>query len=187
MGRRNFGFSDNFVAQHFQMELQEESVDFKSTLNYSAMYGMVVVVMSLIPLIFNLEGEWWFSIISFAANITALYYLLNTIKKEHYAGVISYGRIVKHGSLIASLSSILVGSLIYSYLKVIDGSVAARMLDLAYEEIEQLNLSDREIDQTMALYEQLFSPEGFATSSILSTVFFGVLISLVLGAVLKSK
>tara|TARA_R110002072_G_scaffold125944_4_gene262661 strand:+ start:5103 stop:5633 length:531 start_codon:yes stop_codon:yes gene_type:complete len=171
------------------MEIQKASVK-KIALPYGAVLGLVTVLLSVVVYVMDLtyEQPWWQGALGFIAMVVCILLGIKAFKKDN-SGFLSLGEAIKVGlaiSIIAGLFGVIY-TLIFS--SVIEPDFTTNML--AATEANMLeqnpNMTQDQIDMAMGISETMMSPGIIAAISIVMTLFFGFIISLITGLVLKQN
>ena len=134
------------------------------------------------------EQPWWQGALGFIAMVVCILLGIKAFKKDN-SGFLSLGEAIKVGlaiSIIAGLFGVIY-TLIFS--SVIEPDFTTNML--AATEANMLeqnpNMTQDQIDMAMGISETMMSPGIIAAISIVMTLFFGFIISLITGLVLKQN
>ncbi|HIB37132.1 DUF4199 domain-containing protein [Mesonia sp.] len=158
-------------------------------------YGLALAIYSILVLVviyvLNIDQESSINYIFTALNIvvTIIIYsiALKTYKKEN-SGFISLSQALKTGmavAVIAGLISAVYAFIHYSY-------IYPEFLDMISEQqraamIENGQMSDEQIEQSLEMMSFTRSPFFMSTATLIMNVFFGFIISLIIGLIIKKK
>ena len=169
------------------METQKASVK-KIALPYGAVLGLITVLLSVIVYVMNLtyEQPWWQGALGFIAMIICIIIGIKTFKKDN-GGFLSLGEALKVGlgiSLIAGIFGVIY-MLIFG--NIIEPDFAANMLAATEDNMleQNPNMTQEQIDMAMGISETMMSPLIISAMSMIMTLFFGFIISLITGLVMK--
>ena len=171
------------------MEYPKASVK-KVAYPYGAILGLLTVFLSVIVYVMDLtyEQPWWQGTISFIIMIICIVYGLKAFKKDN-SGFLSLGEAIKVGlaiSLIAAIIGVLF-NLVFMY--VIEPDYTTNML--AANETKMIeqnpNMTQEQIDMSMGITETIMSPAILSAISVIMALFFGFIISLITGLVMKNN
>ena len=154
-------------------------------------YGVYSAMLSICGLMImyltNMDKNWTLSIASIVLSVTIFYYGIKEYKSAN-ANSLNLGEAFKVGLAIALIGGIL--SAIYSYIhyKLIYPEFITMQKETAYNQIVLSNptMSPEQISQTMSITELFLTPGFFSLSAILGSLIFGLIVSLILGLVLKN-
>lgn len=169
------------------METQTASVK-KIALSYGGMLGLITILLSVIVYVMDLtyEQPWWQGAIGFVAMIVCILLGIKTFKKENQ-GFLSLGEALKVGLAIALITGIIGVIFNLMFMTVIEPDFATNMLAATEDNLleQNPNMTQEQIDMTMGITETMMSPAIISAMSIIMTLFFGFIISLITGLVMK--
>ena len=169
------------------METQKASVK-KIALPYGAVLGLFTVLLSVVVYVMDMtyEQPWWQGAIGFIAMIICIVLGIKTFKKEN-SGFLSLGEAIKVGLAVAIVAGIFGVIFNIIFMNVIEPDFTTNMLAATEENmIEQNpNMTQEQIDMAMGISETMMSPLIISAISIIMTLFFGFIISLISGLVMK--
>ena len=171
------------------MENQTASVK-KIGLNYGLILSLLVVGLSVIVYVLglHLEQPWWQSVLNFVFMTICIVYGLKAYKKDN-GGFLSLGEALKTGLVIALVSGIIGTIFSYLFITFIEPDFIPQMLDATQEKmIEQNpNMTQEQMDMAMGMTEKFMSPWIMFAMGMIASLFFGFIISLISGLVLKQN
>lgn len=169
------------------MENQTASVK-KIALPYGAVLGLITILLSVVVYVMDLtyEQPWWQGVLGFAAMIACIFIGIKTFKKDN-SGFLSLGEAIKVGlaiSLIASIFSVIFNLV---FMNVIEPDFITNMLAATEDNLleQNPNMTQEQIDMTMGITETMMSPAIMSAMAIIMTLFFGFIVSLITGLVMK--
>ena len=171
------------------METAKASVK-KIALNYGVILALLSVVLSVILWVTDnhLDRPWWSMVLSFGIMIAVIVYGLKAFKKEN-GGFLSLGEALKAGLAISLIAGIIGTIFQYLFVTVIEPEFTAQMLELTRENMidQNPNMSDSDIETAMGFTEKFMSPGVMAAFGIIGSLFFGFIISLIAGLIMKQN
>ena len=106
--------------------------------------------------------------------------------KDNNQGFMRFGEGVGIGTILSAVVGALTAIFTYVYMNIVDPEVVGRMMEKAREDMEARgNLSDDQIDQGMAMAGKFMNGPIMLAGVVLGTVFFGVLLALIVSAFIK--
>ena len=147
--------------------------------------GTVTGVSTMDP-----EQEWSFGsaifmVIGFAISIYFIHRAMTQYRDEDNNGIMSYGQGLGVGVLTALVMGVITAVYLFLHYNFIDPSMLDQMREAVMESYEDAGMSEDEIDSFKWLTNLTTSPTFVSAMSILNSVFFGFLISLVVAAITK--
>jgi len=166
--------------------MEQEDGILKPALNYGAMLGTLLIVVSLVFYLLNITDTTVSSIITYIALGGGVFYAQNHYKLNFGDGFLSFGKALGVGTLTCVFAALISSVYTYVFLAFVDSS----MIDLAMEEAyrgmqEQDNMTEEQIDQAMQMTTSFMTPGIMSVFAFLGTVFFGFIESLVIAIFTK--
>lgn len=169
------------------MENQTASVK-KIGFNYGLILALLVVGLSVIVYVLglHLDQPWWQSVLNFIFMTVCIIYGLKAFKKDN-GGFLSLGEALKTGLVIAIVSGIIGSIFTYIFITVIEPDFITQMLEVTQEKmIEQNpNMTQEQMDMAMGMTEKFMSPWIMFAMGLIASLFFGFIISLIAGLIMK--
>lgn len=161
----------------------------KFSMNYGLMLGLVMIVINVLMYItgMTLEGKQWPQFLYYLIFPVTIFYAVNQFKKKN-GNVLSLGQAIKTGLIIAVISAIVyaVYSLIFHY--VIDPDFVSKVMEVTREKMmENPNMTEEQVDQSMAFAEKFMNPFLGVTFWIALSAIFGLIYSLIAGLIMKNE
>ena len=153
-------------------------------MRYGLLTGLISIFLSFGLFALNMEQ----SPLRFASFVVLVGGMVMAMRyfKEANGGFMSMGQGVGIGTILSAVVGALTGIFTYFYMNVIDPDVVGRMMDKARADMEAKgNLSDEQIDQGLAIAGKFMNGPLMVAGALLGTLFFGLLIALVISAFLK--
>ncbi len=169
------------------MELQNASVK-KIGTSYGLLLGLLSILLSVIAYVMgvHIERPWWLSLLSFALMIFVILYGLKQFKKEN-GGFISLGESLKTGLAISLIAGIIGALFNYVFVTIIEPEFVNQMMDITREKmIEQNpNMTEEQMEMGLSISKKMMSPLIMSAFAIIASLFFGFIISLITGLIIK--
>jgi hypothetical protein len=135
----------------------------------------------------QLRGSVWPMYLYYIIFPVIIIYAINQFKKQN-GNLLTLGESVKLGLITAIISALVfaVYNLIFNY--VIDTEYASLILEATREQLlENPNMTEEAVDQTMAISEKFSSPIIGSTIFIALSSVFGLIYGLIAGAIMKKE
>lgn len=149
--------------------------------------GLIFVIYSLLTFITEWEGfqeaNTLFSLISLIIGI----WLTHKAFKDQGNGYMSYAQGLGLGTILGLVAGAINGLVSLLYLSFIDTAYMERQTEKVIIQLEEQGLSDTQIDQTMQFMEYTMNPVSVFFMSILLSVIFAFLVSLIVSAFTKNS
>lgn len=171
------------------MEIQK--TDSKGIIiNYGVLLGILSVVLGVIMYVTNayLNPSFYFSIVSFLIMVVVIVLGIRTYKTANQS-YLSLTEALKLGLGIALIGGIIGAIWQLLLMTVIEPDYMMQMADVQREVMLERfpNMTDSQIDDAMAMNEKFTSPWIMMATAIIGSLFFGFIISLVAGLIMKNK
>lgn len=151
---------------------------------YSALASIIVLVIMYVG---NMDKSWILSSISFVVGVLILVYGIKEYKLNN-ANVLSVGQAVKVGLAIAVIGGLI--SAVYSYVhyEFIYPEFIEMQKETAYQQMTEQNpnMTQEQVDQAMEISGMFMSSGFFSLMSIIGSLVFGLIVSLVAGLIMRS-
>lgn len=171
------------------METQKVSLK-KIALNYGLMLALGTIVVSVIvyAMGMHMEQPWWQSVLNFAIMTAAIVYGLKAFKNEN-EGFLSLGESLKTGLAISLVAGIIGSIFTYIFVTIIEPDFVVQMLEFTREKMITQNpqMTDDQIELAMSMTEKFMSPMMMTAFGIIASLFFGFIISLIAGLIMKQN
>jgi len=161
----------------------------KIGLNYGIILGVIMLAISAILYVTGmaLEGVQWPVYIYYILYPILIMYGISQFKKNN-ASTLSIGEGMKVGMAAAVVSALVYVAWIFLFNYVIDPEFNAQALEVVKDKmLENPNMTQEQIDQSLQWVEMFSSPGAAAAFWIAMSLFFGLIYSLIGSLVMKSK
>ncbi|MEX2349356.1 MAG: DUF4199 domain-containing protein [Flavobacteriaceae bacterium] len=155
-------------------------------------YGMLLALLSILVLVVmyvgNIEKSWTISIISFGLTVLIFVYALKAYK--HGNGYyLTLGEALKVGMATAAIGGVVAAIYAYIHYTFIYPEYIDTILDQARMEMSEQSqgMTEEQMEQAIGFTESFTTPFMMATFSLIGTLFFGFIISLVAGLIMKRE
>jgi len=171
------------------METQKASVK-KIALSYGLLLALLSIVLSVFAYVTDnyIDRPWWLSVLSMLVMIAIIVYGLKAFKNEN-GGFLSIGEAIKVGLAISLISGIIVAIYNYIFVTVIEPEYVTQLLEFTEEKMiaDNPEMTESQLNMAMDMTEKFMSPMMMTAFAIIGTLFFGFIISLISGLILKQK
>jgi hypothetical protein len=171
------------------MEIQKVEAK-KFVLNYGLLLGILSVIMGVIMYVTNayIDPSIIYTIIGFLILIGVISYGINAFKIEN-GGYLNLGDALKIGIGIAVIGGIITAIWSYLLMNFIEPDYMLQMMDVSREKLMETNpnLTDAQMNSMMEMSSKFTTPWMIMAFSLIGNLFFGLLISLIAGLIMKNK
>ncbi|HEX2921629.1 MAG TPA: DUF4199 domain-containing protein [Bacteroidales bacterium] len=159
--------------------MEEKINPWKANLTSGLILGLASVIFTLLLWILDLYFNKGLSYIFILISVFLIYYFIKSYRDNYLHGRITYGQSLGAGVIISIYYALVTAVFTYILFVYIDPGLVEKSLAKAEEQlIARGGLSEDAIAQAMSMQEKLMSPAIVAPLSILGSVFFGTLASL---------
>ncbi len=159
----------------------------KANLTNGLILGLVGVVYSLATYFFDLTLNKSVGYIFLVFEIVVLYFLVKSYRDNYKHGMLSYGEALGAGLIICLYYAIIMAIFTYILYAIIDKGLIDKQIALSEELLEKKGMPQSAIDAGMAMQRKIMRPGIIAPLSIFGNMFFGLIISLIIGAFVRKE
>lgn len=167
--------------------MEEKRSVWKETLNYGIILGLISVALSVLTYMFDLTFKTWIIWPSLLISVLVLYFLLRSYRDHYNNGYITYGKSVGAGVVINIYAAIITAIYVYVLYSFIDPGLIDKSLAVAEERMIERGMPDSAIDQAMQIQAKMMKPWFTTMMSTLSSVFYGLILSLIVSLFIMKK
>jgi hypothetical protein len=168
------------------MENQKEYVK-KIAYSYGVYLGLVTIILLVIMYVLNIDKSWVLSIISTLITIILFVLGIKAFKKENQ-NFISIEEAIKVGLAIAAIGGLVAAIYTFFHYEYIYPEFIENLREQSLIEAKKDPKEYKEKKEMIKKYINIFtSPFILSTISLIATLFFGFIISLITGAIIKKE
>ncbi len=162
----------------------------KFIINNGVILGVATILISVVMYVMNLyiEKSWIGGTLNFIVMVAVIIYGINEYKKSN-GGFLTLGQAIKIGVGISLIAGIL--GVIYQliFMNFIEPDFMDKMMQMQYDQMMESNpdMSQAQIDMSMEMGKKFSSPWITSAIGIISSMFFGLIISLIAGLIMKKE
>lgn len=159
----------------------------RHTLYYGLYTGGGLILFSLLMYSIDINMQNPLNYLAFLILAAGLFFGITSYRDNFGGGFISYGKCIAAGALISLFASILLAIYSYLFFTFFDTTSIQKMMDLAEENLVKKGMTDEQIEMAMKYTAKMMTPAWMAIMSILMYVFWGTIISLIIGIFAKKN
>ena len=171
------------------MENQTASLK-KIALNYGVLLALLSIVLQVISYVLDvhIDRPWWLTVLQLLISVSVIAYGIKAFKTGN-AGFLTLGQALKTGLAISLVAGIIAVVFNYIFMNYIDPDFIQKTLDFSREQMLEKNpdMSQEQIDMAMSMSAKFMSPLIMSAFAIIATLFFGFIISLFAGLIMKKN
>lgn len=163
----------------------------KTTDRYALMLAGIQIIISLVIFGLGMDGnETIQNIVMVATSIITIYLChvhLRDFRNLDNNGYLTIGEGLKKGFGLGWKSGTITGVYYYIYYKFLNPGFMEKMRVMQEMQMEEQGLTQKEIEQAMHFADMFSGPGMFALGSLIGSVFFIFILSLISSAILKKE
>ncbi|CAM4039831.1 DUF4199 domain-containing protein [Gillisia hiemivivida] len=171
------------------MENQQATAK-KFVLNYGLLLGIVSVIFGVIMYVTNvyLDPGIIYTLIGFLVLITIISLGIKAFKSEN-GGFLSLGEAIKVGIGVAVIGGIIAAVWSFVLMNYIEPDYMNQMMEVNREKMVESSpdLTEAQLDAAAEMTSKFTSPIMVVAFSLVGNLFFGLIISLIAGLIMKNK
>ncbi|QYA26807.1 DUF4199 domain-containing protein [Gramella sp. MT6] len=154
-------------------------------------YGLLLAAYSVLVLVliyaFNIsQDNWIIGVVNILVTIAILALAINNYKSKNN-NYLSIKEALKVGLATAAVGGLVAAIYAYIHYSFVYPEFIEMVKETSYQNMSDQGMSDKQISDTMKMTEFTMKPWFFSTMTLVSSLFFGLLISLITGAILKKQ
>ena len=151
---------------------------------FLALYSILVLVLIYV---LNVEQDNWIvAIFNAAITITIFVFALRQYKKNSN-GFITLSQALKVGLAVAAVSGLIAAIYAYVHYSFVYPEFSEKIYEQAVLQMEERNIPEAQQKTALEMTSFTTSPLFFSTMTLVSSLFFGFLISLITGLIIKRE
>lgn len=159
----------------------------KANFTNGLILGLVSIVYSLVMYFLDLSLNKTQGYIFILVMFVLVFYLLKSYRDNYRHGQITYGQSLGAGMVIFLYYSVIAAIFTYILFKFIDPGLTEKQLAMAEELMVKRGAPQAAIDAGMAMQRKIMKPEIMAPFSILGTMFYGLIVSLIVSIFIRKE
>lgn len=161
----------------------------KHSLMYGLYLGIVLIVLSLVFYILDLQGDTWTAYVSYAFILGGVILASVTYRDKYLNGFITYGQSFSAGFLTGLFASIIGAVFTYFFMLYLGEEFMVLMLEKAEESILESNpeIGDAELDLALNWTKKMMNPTWMSVMALVSSTFFSLVFALIASFFIKKE
>jgi putative exporter of polyketide antibiotics len=169
------------------MEENRQPSLLKSTMNYGAMLGLVLIIYTLLTWMLDVMTHTSLRYITFLIIIAGIVLATKTFRDQEQDGSITYGRALGVGTLTVLFAGVIVSFFTYVLYAVIDPGLIEKTYLLMEEQYYDAGMSDAQIEMAMTMAKRFSNPAMISILGLIGYGLMGFIFSLVTSIFLKKE
>jgi hypothetical protein len=166
--------------------MEEQASSARTALKYGILTSVAVIVYTTILYVSGLSLNKWLPMLAYVILIIGIILAMKEFR-DNNKGFMGYGEGLGLGSLMSGVLGFIASMFSMFYVKFIDTTITAQILDKARADMEAQGLDDTQIDHYMELSQKFSSPGIMFAGGVFVYILAGFIFSLIIAAVLRRE
>jgi hypothetical protein len=166
--------------------MEEQASSARTAVKYGILTSVAIIIYTTITYISGQSQNKWLAMLSYGIMIVGIIMAIKEFR-ENNKGFIGYGEGLGLGSMVSAILGFFASMFSMFYIKFIDTTISAQILEKARADMEAQGLDDAQIDNYMALSQKFSSPGIMFAAGVFGYLFIGFIFSLIIAAVLRRE
>ena len=161
----------------------------KHSLMYGLYLGVVLIILSLVFYILDLQGENWTDYINYVFILGGVILASVTYRDKYLNGYITYGQSFSVGFLTGVFAAIIGAIFTYFFMLYLGDEFVDLMMEKAEETMLESNpdMSDEELKLALNIAQKMMNPAWISVIVLLSSVFFSLVFALIVSIFIRKE
>lgn len=170
------------------MEEKAKAPFWKPALIYSAILGLIGILLAVVFYVLNVQFKTWAAIVSVIVPIGVVVYCLRAYRDEHLGGFATYGKLLLMTLAIAVVSSLLSVAYTYVLVNYIDVEYVEKVKQFTIEKIsENPRVTEAQLDMLIERTENRTTKAKIIRQQLVGGIILTFIIGLIAAAFLKKE
>ena len=156
-------------------------------IKYGVFVGIAGIAFSLLALVIPALLSFILTLASIGVTIGILYKGLVYYRDKELGGAISFGQGFGFGMIVGLIGSIFKAITVYLVTRFANGDLNEEIINQQMEGMEDSGLDEETMNMVFNLMESFTSPMGLSIFSFVTYIFWGLIVSLILAAIVKKE
>lgn len=166
----------------------EQNVNiWKANLTNGLILGLIGIVYTLVLYFLDMSTNKTLGYIFFIILIVVLYFLVKSCRDNYMHGMITFGQALGAGVIICLYYSIIIAVFSYILYAFIDTGLINKLIAMSEEAQLKRGLTQEQIDLGMKVTRKIMTPTFLSLMSIVSNMFFGTIMSLLVAMFVRKE
>lgn len=166
--------------------MEEQASSARTAVKYGILTSVAIIIYTTITNISGQSQNKWLAMLSYGILIAGIILALKEFR-ENNKGFMGYGEGLGLGSMVSAILGFFASMFSMFYIKFIDTTISAQILEKARADMEAQGLDDAQIDHYMELSQKFSSPGIMFAAGVFGYLFIGFIFSLIIAAVLRRE
>ncbi|MDQ6478638.1 DUF4199 domain-containing protein [Dyadobacter sp. LHD-138] len=166
--------------------MEEQASSARTAVKYGILTSVAIIIYTTITNISGQSQNKWLAMLSYGILIAGIILAMKEFR-ENNKGFMGYGEGLGLGSMVSAILGFFASMFSMFYIKFIDTTISAQILEKARADMEAQGLDDAQIDHYMELSQKFSSPGIMFAAGVFGYLFIGFIFSLIIAAVLRRE
>lgn len=171
------------------METQQPSIK-KIALNFGVLLALLSIGLQVISYVLDVHiaPPWWLSVLQMLISVGIIIMGLKAFKAAN-SGYLTLGQALKTGVAISLIAGVIGVIFNYFFMNYIDPDFIQKTLAASQEQmiLNKPDMTQKELDMAMEMSTKFMSPLFISAFAIIGVLFYGFIISLIAGLIMKKN
>lgn len=156
--------------------------------NYGLYLALINISVLIIMYLANIDKNWTISIVSITISIAIFFYGIKAYKSANN-DILTLSEALKVGLAIAVIGGIITALYSYIHYEFVYPEFIEMQRETAYNQMVERSpdMTNEQIEKAMSISDIFMNSTFFSLSAILGSLIFGLIISLIIGLIMKKE
>ncbi|MBA7529787.1 hypothetical protein ES705_21986 [subsurface metagenome] len=165
--------------------MEIKNIQLKHTLIYGSIIGVTIALYQVLLYVFGMANNKTLENVTHFLFVLGIFIAVKRFRDQESEGIINFQKAFTTGLLTSMFVAIIGAIYTFFQLKYLSPNLLQVVIDLFQERLFRSDISEDQLEIQFALVEKLFTPALVAWFSVLSYLFIGAIISLIVAVLLK--
>jgi hypothetical protein len=166
----------------------EQNVNvWKANLTNGLILGLIGIVYTLVLYFLDMTTNKSLGYVFFIILFVVLFFLVKSYRDNYMHGMITFGQAFGAGVIICIYYAVIMAVFSYILYAFIDTGLINKLIAMSEETGLKKGLSQEQVDLSMKVTRKIMTPTFLAIMGIISNVFFGAIMSLIISIFVKKE
>lgn len=167
--------------------MEEKVSVWKANLTSGLILGLIGIVYTLVLYFMDMSTNKILGYVFFLIQIVVLFFLVRSYRDNYTHGMITFGQALGAGVIICLIYSLIMAVFSYILYSFIDTGLVDKLIALSEEAGLKKGYTQEQVDLSMRVTRKLMTPVFISLMSLISSMFFGTIISIIIAMFVKKE
>ena len=155
-------------------------------LPYGLIFGLILIIQTVLLYLVNLSYEKWAAIITYALFFGMSFFVIKK-RKEYQQNFITLGEGFKAGFVALTIAVVISSTYLYIHMQYVDTHFLSIMIDKQITEMQEKGLTEAQIETSMEWIDKIMTPLTSTLIGLFSSIFTCLAFALISAALHKNE